>query len=74
MSIWTNITKLFAIVIYIWLLLAVVACDCNQAVCNMEPNFELNSAPKVDIASLNSPNDGCTNISVVWRAADRGRL
>ena len=36
----------------------------------MEPNFELSSAPRVDTASLNSPNDGCTDTSVIRREAD----
>ena len=40
----------------------------------MEPKLELNSAPKLAMASLKSLNDGCTTTAVVLSVADRGRL
>ena len=36
--------------------------------------MELNSAPKLVMASLKSPNDGCATTAVVLSVADRGRL
>ena len=36
--------------------------------------MELNSAPKLAMASLKSQNDGCSTTTAVLSVADRGRL